>query len=410
MPSEDLLAKYAQVAIDVGLGVETGDRVLISSPVQLPEFVRRLVETAYDSGAKSVDVLWYDDQVTRARFSHGSEAAATAVSGDSHFRMRAFEEGASYLRIHAQDPSALAGVDMSRVQDHQRVNGEFVRPHLDAMGSLQVPWCVIAAPVPAWNRTVFPDDDPEDAEEKVWSAIFRACRVDRPDPVQAWRDHLADLSERRDHLTEQRYDRLRYEGPGTDLVMGLTDKVRWEGGGVKTPSGRPFAPNLPTEEVFTSPHRLATNGRIRASKPLSYFGEMIEDFALELEDGLVVSAVARSGQEVLDRVLSTDEGSAYFGEAAMVPQSGAVAAERLVWNNALYDENDACHIAFGQSYAVCYEGGPKMTEEERRSAGLNQSNLHVDFVVGSQELSVYGVRGDGSEEPIIVNGEWGFDT
>lgn len=410
MPSEDLLAKYAQVAIDVGLGVEKGDRVLISSPVQLPGFVRRLVETAYVAGAESVDVLWSDDQVTRARFSHGSEAAAGAVSGESQFRMRAFEEGASYLRIHAQDPAALSGVDMSRVQDHQRVNGEFVRPHLDAMGSLQLPWCVIAAPVPAWNGTVFPGDDPEEAEEKMWSAIFRACRVDRPDPVQAWRDHLSDLGDRRDHLTERKYEELRYEGPGTDLAMGLTDKVRWEGGAVKTPSGRTFVPNLPTEEVFTSPHRSATKGHIRASKPLSYFGEVIEGFSLELEGGRVVSAEAEVGQEVLDRVLGTDEGSAYLGEAAMVPQSGAVAAEGLVWNNALYDENDACHIALGQSYAVCYEGGPKMTEEKRRSVGLNQSNLHVDFVVGSQELSVYGVRRDGSEEPIIVNGEWGFGT
>lgn len=409
MPPQDLLTKYAQVAISVGLGVEPGDRVLISSPVQLPEFVRLLVETAYESGAKSVDVLWSDDQVSKARFSHGSDAAARAVSGESQFRMRSFEAGASYLRVHAQDPSAFAGVDMERVQEHQKINGEFIKPHFDAMGSLQVPWCVIGAPVPAWNRSVFGDEDPDVAEEKMWSAIFRACRIDQADPIEAWRIHLQELNDRRDHLIERRYEKLRYEGPGTDLVMGMTDKARWEGGGVKTPSGRPFLPNIPTEEVFTSPHRLASEGRIRASKPLSYFGDVIEGFALELEEGRVVSATAEVGQEVLDRVLDADEGSAFFGEAAMVPQSGAVATEKLVWNNALFDENDACHIALGQSYPMCYQGGTDMTTEERLAAGLNQSALHVDFVVGSPELSVYGVREDGTEEPIIADGEWGFD-
>jgi aminopeptidase len=408
VPSQERLVKYAKVAIEVGIGVEAGDRVVISSPIQLPDFTRLLVETAYDSGAETVDVLWYDDLISRARFSHGPQAAAAAVSGDSQFRMRAFEAGASYLRIHAQDPSSLAGVDMSRVQEYQRVNGEFLKPHLDAMGSAELPWCVIAAPVPAWNESVFPGDDPEDAEEKMWSAIFRACRVDRDDPVTAWREHLEELGERRRHLTERRFSGLRYEGPGTDLVMGMTEGVKWEGGGVETPAGRPFAPNIPTEEVFTSPHRLAAEGHIRATKPLSYFGELIEGFAFEVSEGRVVSATADKGQDVLDRVLETDEGSSYFGEAAMVPQSGAVAAEKLVWNNALYDENDACHIALGQSYSMCYDGADEMSKEERAAAGLNQSSLHVDFVVGSPDLSVYGLRGDGTEEPIISKGEWGF--
>lgn len=408
MPSREMLVKYAKVAIDVGIGVETGDRVVIASPVQLPDFTRLLVETAYESGALTVDVLWYDDLVNRARFSHGLEAAAAAVSGDSQFRMRAFQEGASYLRIHAQDPSSLAGVDMSRVQEYQRINGEFIKPHMDAMGNAELPWCVIAAPVPSWNTSVFPDDDPGAAEEKMWSAIFRACRVDRDDPVTAWHEHLEELGERRRHLTNRHFTGLRYEGPGTDLVMGMTEGVKWQGGGVSTPKGRPFAPNIPTEEVFTSPHRLAAEGRITATKPLSYFGELIEGFAFELSDGRVVSATATKGQDVIDRVLGTDEGSSYFGEAAMVPQSGAVAAEKLIWNNALYDENDACHIALGQSYPMCFEGADDMSKDERVAAGLNQSSVHVDFVVGSPELSVYGLREDGTEEPIISKGEWGF--
>ena len=188
----------------------------------------------------------------------------------------------------------------------------------------------------------------------------------------------------------------------------MTHGVKWQGGGAKTPTGRPFAPNIPTEEVFTSPHRAKAEGRIQASKPLSYFGDIIDDFALHVSEGRVVEATAGQGQEVLERVLATDEGSTQFGETAMVPQSGAVAAEGLIWNNMLYDENDACHIALGQSFTSCFEGASDMSNAEKLDAGLNQSSVHVDFVVGSRELSVFGVHQDGTEEPIITKGEWGF--
>jgi len=332
LPAQELLEKYADVVIGVGLGVETGDRVVISASVQLPEFTRVLVATAYERGAESVDVLWQDDEVRRARFSHGSSSAAGVVSGDSQFLMSAFEAGASWLWVLAEDPAALAGVDMSRVQEHQKVNGQFIKPMKDAMGAMEFPWSVIAAPVPAWNSSVFPDADLADAEESMWSAIFRACRIDVEDPVSAWKEHLAELERRRDVLTERRFHKLRYEGPGTDLVVGLTDGVKWQGGGAKTPTGRSFAPNIPTEEVYTSPHRAKANGRIRASKPLSYFGDIIDGFALEVSQGQVVSSTAEHGQEVLERVLATDEGSTRFGETAMVPQSGTVAAERLIWS------------------------------------------------------------------------------
>jgi aminopeptidase len=190
----------------------------------------------------------------------------------------------------------------------------------------------------------------------MWDAIFRACRIDRPDPVGAWHEHLTGLSDRAEYLSKRRFTGLRYQGPGTDLVLGLTDRALWKGGTVRSASGRPFAPNLPTEEVFTSPHMMKAEGRVQATKPLSYFGDLIEGFSFELSDGKIVSAEADRGRQVLDRILGTDEGSVRLGEAAMDPQSGAVAAEGLVWNNTLYDENDACHIAIGQSYATCYDG------------------------------------------------------
>ncbi len=405
MPTEESLRNYADVALKIGLGFEAGDRLILSAPVQLPEFVRLIVETAYEAGAESVDVIWGDDQVKRARFSHGTEAAASAIAGTSQFLMSGYEAGASFLYVYAEDPAALAGVDAGRIQNFQRVNSEFVRPQAEARGSLQIPWSIIAAPVPAWNETVF---DSEDAEEKMWQAIFRACRVNQDDPVAAWNVHLDDLVRRKKYLNEREFKGLRYEGPGTDLHLGMTDNGTWEGGRVHTPKGRPFVPNIPTEEVFTSPHRMKAEGTVKATKPLTYFGDLIDDFSFEMSEGKVVKAVAGRGQNVLDKILETDEGSVRFGEAAMVPQSGAVAAEGLVWNNVLYDENDACHIALGQSYPMCYEGADQLDQEQKLEAGLNRSNVHVDFVLGSPEVSVFGVSEDGSEEPIISNGEWGF--
>ncbi len=237
---------------------------------------------------------------------------------------------------------------------------------------------------------------------------IRACRIDQPDPVAAWHAHLDDLEARRRYLTGRHYVALRYRGPGTDLDVGLTENPVWEGGAETTSSGKRFCPNIPTEEVYTSPHLSKSNGRVVATKPLSYFGSMITDFWLELVDGEVVDSGAGSGGEVLERVLTTDDGARRFGETAMVPQSGAVAVEELVWNNVLYDENDGCHIALGQSYPTCLEGGGQLSVDERTEAGLNQSTIHADFVVGSPEVSVFGVTADGAEEPIIANGSWGF--
>ena len=409
MPSEESLRKYADVALQVGLGAEKGDRILINAPVQTMEFVRLLVEQAYSAGAHNVDVLWRDDAVSRARFSHGGTEAAEVVTSATEFKLRAHELGDSMLSVYAQDPAALAGVDLSRVKTSQKINGDFLRPLSDAQGALRVPWSVVAAPIPAWTTTVYPESELDEATEALWAAILRACRVDEADPVEAYRAHLATLESRRDYLTSRDYRALRYQGPGTDLRLTLPEGARWMGGGAATPDGKRFGPNIPTEEVFCTPHRLHGEGRIQATKPLSLFGTLVDGFAFEVEDGVVTSATAESGQDALNQLLQTDEGAVRFGEAAMVPQSGAVAAEGLIWNNMLYDENDACHIALGQGYSSCIEGHESMSGAELLEAGINESSLHVDFVVGSPDLDIFGVTEDGREEPIISGGEWGFE-
>lgn len=404
MPSAEVLSKYADVAIHVGLGLKPADRLLINSSIDALEFTRILVDRAYGAGAVNVDVLWNDDGVSRARFEHGSEEAGEVVTSASLARLAALEAGDLMLYVSANDPDAMAGIDAGHVARFQQINAEALEPLYRAQGTLSRPWCIVAAPSAAWARTVFPDASEHDAVEQLWGAIIRACRADREDPVAEWRTHVADLNARSAYLTERGYIGLRYEAPGTDLQLGLPDGARWMGGS----AGGTFVPNLPTEEVFAAPHRLHGEGVVTATKPLSLYGNLIDGFSFEVSAGRIVKATAERGQEVLDRLLATDDGSVRFGETAMVPVSSAVAAENLIWNNTLYDENDGCHIAIGRSYPISLEDGTSMSSDQLEAAGLNQSSNHVDFVVGSSELNVYGRLPDGSEEPIISAGEWGF--
>jgi aminopeptidase len=404
MPSSVLLSKYAEVAVRVGVGLESGQRLLIRSSVDVVEFTRHLVDAAYRAGASNVDVMWSDDHISRSRFEHGPPEAAGVVTTASRAAMAAFEAGDQFLYVSANDPDALAGIDPAHIAGFQRTNQAAVEPLTRAQGTLQRQWSVVAAPNPAWAKSVFGDTDEKEAIERLWSAIFRACRVDQDDPVAAWHAHVSDLNARSRYLTSRSFTSLRYEGPGTELTLGLPEDTIWVGGS----AGGSFVPNIPTEEVFCGPHRLKGDGVVTATKPLSLFGNLVEDFSFRVADGRIVEATAARGQAVLDQLLATDEGSVRFGECAMVPMSSAVAAEGLVWNNTLYDENDGCHIAVGRAYPINIQGGPEMTVDELTGAGLNMSTTHVDFVVGSAELNVFGVTAGGSEEPIISNGEWGF--
>jgi len=408
MPSEEMLGKYADVAIQIGVGLEEGDRLFIRSSVDAIEFTRILVERAYDAGAVNVDVLWKDDAISVARFSHGSVEASKVVSTGAAANLRAYEMGDLFLTVYAEDPNAMAGQDVSRIGEFQRVNAEYLESLANAFGSLEHQWSIVAAPTPSWAQSVFPEMEATEAQELLWESIFRACRADSDDPVAEWNRHLSMLVRRRDYLSAREYVGLRYVGPGTDLRLGLPDDAVWQGGNGHTPDGRPFAPNIPTEEVFVSPHMMKADGVVKATKPLSLFGNLVDDFSFELANGEIVGAQAGVGQAILDELLETDEGSRRFGEAAMVPMSSAVAAEGLVWNNTLYDENDGCHIAIGRSYPTTVKGGAEMNPEQRLDAGLNFSNVHVDFVVGSPDLTVFGVLADGGEEPVIESGEWAF--
>jgi aminopeptidase len=270
-------------------------------------------------------------------------------------------------------------------------------------------WCIVGVPTPDWAKVVFPDLEADEAVDKLWEAVLRVCRITEDDPVGEWSEHIRQLEARADLLTRRQFDALRYEAPGTDLTLGLPEGHVWKGSEAHTPHGRTFNPNIPTEEIFTAPHRLRGDGVVTSTKPLILNQVLVDEFVLEVENGRVVNASATSGQEVLDQVLQQDDGASHFGEVALVPQSSLVASENLKWQHPLFDENDASHIALGRAFPISISDARDKTQEQLIDAGLNTSSVHEDFVVGSRQLNVHGVHKDGSETPLLRDSEWAID-
>jgi aminopeptidase len=407
--SDDRLARYAEVLVRVGLRIQPGDRLLVSSGMHAAPLVRHVVRHAYGAGVLNVDVLWKDDEIDRARLIDGPSDAVEELPGEVLVFDRAGERRDSFLRIVGEPPDRMAGVDSERLGSYTGQVNEALADFDSAMRSLGFYWTVAAAPSPGWAKLVFPDLAPEQALDRLWDAVLATCRTDEPDPVAAWESHLDHLDARKAFLNSQAFTALRYDGPGTDLVVGLPEVHRWNHPG-EGHGGRRNVANMPTEEVSTSPHRSRADGVIRATKPLPYQGRVIDGLEFRLKDGAVVEAHAEQGQEDLDRMLATDKGAVRLGEVALVPLSSLVAAQNVTWYLPLIDENDASHIALGFAYPFGIEGGMEMTPDQLLEVGNNFSRIHADFVVGSPGLSIYGVDGDGTEQPLIEEGEWAFDV
>lgn len=409
MPVDDAMWKYADLALEIGLAFGEGDRLILEAPIDAREFARVLVDRAYQRGAENVDVLWDDPAVYRSRFVSGTQSAIGAVSEFSRMLAAATETADCWLRFASTDPGRTDGAGAADIARHEAANRTVVKPFRDRALTLGIRWSAIGVPTPAWAEAVYPDLSPAEALSQLWQAVFRVCGVDKPDPVASWREHDRRLVARAAMLNEWHFDSLRYSGPGTDLHVRLPERHLWEGGAAETTDGTRFEPNLPTEEVFTAPHREGVEGTVAATKPLFLQGQLVEGLSFEVRDGAIVSFEASIGADIVEETLATDEGSVRFGEVALVPQSSRVARERLIWKHMLFDENDACHIAFGLGYPTSLRGGVDMSPDERTVAGLNSSSVHVDFVVGSDQLDVFGVHADGTEQPLLQGGEWAFE-
>jgi aminopeptidase len=404
---EDLLDSYALLTVHSGLNITPGQQLVVSAPVEAIALVRRITHHAYAAGASLVTTLYADDQTTLARFQAGADASFdTAANWLFDGMAAAFKGGAARLAITGEDPGLLGGQDSEKVSRANRARSKAYRPALEYISSFAVNWCVISCATASWAKSVFPHLPEAEATRKLWAAIFSCARADLADPVQAWVEHSANLRARTDFLNGRRYSALKYRGPGTDLVIGLVDGHVWKGGASLAKNGVICNPNIPSEEVFTMPHKDRVDGTVRATKPLSYGGTFIDGITVRFAAGRIVEAHAEKGAVAFAEMIDTDEGGRRLGEVALVPHSSPISASGIVFNNTLFDENAASHIAVGQSYTETMTGGNGLSPGELASRGANTSLIHVDWMIGSGEIDVDGVLPDGSVEPLMRRGEW----
>ncbi|MGZ5944115.1 MAG: aminopeptidase [Isosphaeraceae bacterium] len=404
---EQNLDRLAQVAIGAGLGLAPGQELVMTATLDAIPLVRRITEHAYKAGASLVTTLFTDEESSLLRYRYGTDAGFDAAPAWLYEGMaQAFRSGAARLAITGNNPSLLSKEDPEKVSRANRATSKAYRPALELIARHEINWTIVACATPAWAAAVFPDLPPDEALARLWDAIFAASRADQTDPVAAWKEHDANLHARADRLNKKRYAALHFRGPGTDLRVGLADGHLWLGGGTTAQNGRYCIPNMPTEEVFTTPHKDRVEGRVTSTKPLSYQGTMIEGISVRFEAGRITEAHAAKGNEVLQRMIETDEGARQLGEVALVPHGSPIAASGLLFMNTLFDENAACHIALGQAYSSCLKEGDSLTPEQLASRGANTSLIHVDWMIGSNRIDVDGVSASGDSEPLMRSGEW----
>jgi aminopeptidase len=412
MDFDQILDKYTDLIIEVGLNLQEGQKLFIDAePLETSPLARKVAEKAYQHGSQLVSYLYSDEVIIKNRFEHAPrDSFEEFPSWATDAILESIQEGGAYLVILGRDPDLLLGQDPELVGIANRIRQQHITPIRKEISANTVQWLIVGFPTRDWAKAVFPDLDPEKAETRLWEAVIQVCRLDKPDPVAFWKGYLDDLWNRSIQLTRKGYQSLHFHGPGTDLKVGLPQNHIWMGGLDKSPDKLEFCANLPTEELYTLPHRNQVNGTVRATKPLSYLGSLIEDFELRFSEGKVVDFSAKKGEEVLASVLETGPNARYLGEVALVPHSSPISQQDLVFLNTLYDENASCHLALGNAYPVNLEGGIEMSEEDFIVAGGNQSLIHVDFMFGSGELDVDGILPDGSSEPVMRSGEWAFET
>jgi aminopeptidase len=406
---DEKLDLYADLLLKTGLGLSPGQRLLIRAPIETAPVVRIIVEKAYCEGARYVDVVWTDDALTLIRFKHAPRDSFDEFpSWQAQALIETSERADAMLSIYATDPDLLREQDPDLIALSERTRQTRLLPFSRRVGANELNWTVASIPVASWASRIFPGAMRSEGVDRLWNAIFRGCRINEVDPIAAWAQHNEDLENRGRHLNEKQYEALRYRGPETDLTIGMPEHHVWAGGRSITPAGIRFNANIPTEEIFSAPHKNRVDGTVSSTKPLSYGGTLIRDFRLTFEGGRVVEARAEQGEPTLKKLLATDEGSSRLGEVALVAHSTPISQSGILFYNTLFDENASCHLALGRAYRSCIERGGGLTEEEFAAAGGNDSLMHVDFMIGGPDLDIDGILKDGGSEPVMRKGEWAF--
>ncbi|MFX0024385.1 MAG: aminopeptidase, partial [Candidatus Hermodarchaeota archaeon] len=412
---EQNLEKFAEVIIKVGLNLQPGQRLLIGPPIfavngvslELAPLVRVIVKKAYQAGARLVDVNWNDDtlQLIRIQNAHDDtfeEYPKWNVDTAVNFA----ETGDAMLVIYAENPNLLIDEDPEKIASLQQTAFKHVEPLMNYVVKNTTNWSVITAPVDGWVDKVFPEHRQKDRKSKFWDIIFEICRIKGDDPVSAWKDHVNQLTSRKNYLNQKQYDTLKFEAPGTDLGIGLPKGHLWQAASMLGQNGINFVANIPTEEVFTIPHKKKTEGFVKCTKPLYFSGGLVEEYQLKFSNGKIVEVSAKKGEKFLKKLIQTDEGASYLGEIALVPHKSPISQSGLLFYNILIDENASNHIALGRGYKFSFKDGEKLSDEDFTALGGNNSLIHIDCMFGSGEMDVDGITKDGNVEPIMRNGEW----
>lgn len=407
---DSLLSKYAELIVNKGIAVTKGDYVLINADIEQAPLVRLITEKAYQANAKKVIVNWADDILSRLNYKGQDVETLTDIPqytiDEAHDLL---DKRAKRIALRSSNPNALKDVDPKKISESQLASSQALEKVRNATQANVVSWLVCAGAGKEWAKLVFPHLESEEAQvDALWHEIFKTTRVYEENPVQAWDDHEATLNEKAAYLNDIQFDQLHFTGPGTDLTIGLPENHVWESAGSYNEKGEAFIANMPTEEVFTAPDFRRVEGVVSSSKPLSYGGTVIEGMTFHFKDGEVVDVTADTGEETLKNLINDNKGAKSLGEVALVPHQSPISQSGIIFFNTLFDENASNHLALGQAYATSIVGGAKLDRDQLEAAGLNRSNVHVDFMIGNGEMNIDGIKKDGTIVPVFKNGEWAF--
>lgn len=409
MNLEKQLEKYAELAVKVGINLQEGEGLMIGGNVSALPLCRKIVEKAYAAGAKHVEFQLNDDDMSIARYENAHDFVFENFPKWKIDSLEAmYKDNYHQIFVSAPNPELLKDIDGDLIAKSQKTMSQAASPIMHYRMTGHTKWSIVAVPSDAWAKSVYPDLPLEEATEKLWDKIFEATRVDQDDPVQAWKDHDENLKKYKNYLNEKDFEKFVYKAPGTDLEVYLADGHHWMGGSKESQAGPAFVANIPTEEVFTTPHYLKVNGTLKATKPLSLNGKLVDGFGFTFKDGQVVDFFADKGYDVLEKLMANDEGAKYLGEIALVPVDSPISNTGVLFNNTLFDENASCHFALGRAYSYAMNDGSTASQEELKARGANFSLIHVDFMVGTEELEIIAYEKNGNEVQIFKNGNWAF--
>ncbi|QCR33789.1 aminopeptidase [Lysinibacillus sp. SGAir0095] len=409
MTFEEKLEQYAELAVKIGVNIQKGQYLLINTSTDTLEFTRIVVKKAYEAGAGRVQVNLTDPDITRSFYEFGGEEEFSKFpKWTVAQRHELIERKGALLWIDAEDPDLLAGIPSSRISAQEKASGTALVRYRKAIMNDEIAWSIIAVPSKKWAAKVFPDLPESEQMPALWEAIFKTVRIGEGDAVSNWVQHIETLQDRAAQLNKMKISKLHYKAPGTDLTIELPEKHLWISGSSNTPQGTTFIANMPTEEVFTLPAKYGVNGVVSSTKPLAYQGNIIDQFSLKFEKGKIVEARAEVGNDLLQELITSDEGSSFLGEVALVPHKSPISESGILYYNTLFDENASNHLAIGEAYPTCFEGGQDLEEGQLEALGINVSITHVDFMIGSGEMDIDGILPDGTEQPIFRKGNWAF--